>query len=165
MFKSLLFGGCALVLSLATALPMQAQKPPAPQPAPAKPAAPATPVSQGEMQKFALAVKQILTINQSSETQAIQAIRGEGLTEQRFTEILTSKTNPQQKPKTPVQPKEQQGYDRAVTKLVQIQKDNETKAEQAVRSQGLDVTRFNQIFEQVRSNPQMRQQVQQMIRQ
>lgn len=161
MFRNLLLGGCAIVLGMGASLPVMAQKAPT---APAQ-AAPATPVSKAEMQKFAGAVKQILTINKASEAQAVQAIRTEGLTEQRFTEILTSQSNPQQKPKSPVQPKEKQSYDRVVAKLVQIQKENETKAEQAVASQGLDVKRFNQIFDQVRSNPQMRQEVQQMIRQ
>lgn len=163
MFRNLLLGGCAIVLGFTTSLPAMAQKA---QPAPSAPAqaAPATTVSPAEVQKFAGAVKQILTINQASETQAVQAIRGEGLTEQRFTEILASQNNPQQKPKTPVQPKERQSYDRVVAKLVQIQKENETKAEQAVQAQGLNVKRFNEIFQQVRSNPQLRQEVQKMIR-
>jgi hypothetical protein len=37
--------------------------------------------------------------------------------------------------------------------------------ETAVKKEGLEIPRFNQIFQIVRTNPQLRQQVQQMIRQ
>ncbi len=158
MFRNLLVGGCAALIGLAVSLPALAQ-----QKAPSAQTAPAASVSSADVQKFAGAVKQILVLNKSSEAQAMDAIRKEGLTEQRFGEILSAQNNPQQKPAKPIAAQERQGYDRAVAKLVQIQKENESKAEQAVKSQGLDIKRFNQIFEQVRSNPQLRQEVKKMI--
>jgi 3-hydroxyisobutyrate dehydrogenase-like beta-hydroxyacid dehydrogenase len=159
MLKNLLVGGCVAFIGLTVSLPALAQ-----QKAPATQTAPAASLSQGDKQKFAGAVKQILALNKASEAEAMTAIRKEGLTEQRFSEILATRNNPQQKPQKPIEAKENQSYDRAVTQLVKIQKENETKAEQAVKSQGLDVKRFNQIFEQVRSNPQLRQEIQTMIR-
>ncbi|NDJ17505.1 DUF4168 domain-containing protein [Myxacorys almedinensis] len=158
MLKHILIGGCVIALGFGGALPTQAQTAPTPQ------AAPAPSVSAADMQKFASAVKQILSISRASEMAAGQAIQGEGLSAQRFDEIYKSQNEPKQKPKTEIQPKERQSYDRAIAKLVQIQQDNETKAAKAVQEQGLNPQQFNQIFQAVRSNPQLRQQVQDMIR-
>lgn len=160
MFKRVLIGGCVMALGLMGTLPANAQKAPAPAPQ----TAPATSVNSADMQKFANAVKEILTISKASEAAAGQAIRGEGLTEQRFDEIYKSQNEPKQKPTTAVQPKERQSYDRAIAKLVKIQQDNETKASKAVQNQGLNPQQFGQIFQAVRNDPKLRQQVQEMIR-
>jgi signal recognition particle subunit SEC65 len=162
MIKNALAAFCTVALLSAVHLPAQAQKPPAPT-APSSAPTAAQP-SKDEVQKFAGAIKQILTINKVSEAQAVQAIQGEGLTPQRFDEIYKSQADPKAKPATQVPAKERQSYDRAVAKLVAIQKDSQTKMEKAVQDQGLNVQRFNQIFEAIQKNPQLKQEVQQLIR-
>lgn len=159
MLKYALAASCTVALLFSAHIPAQAQSA-----APAPQAAPSAPVSKDEVQKFAGAIKQILVINRASESQAVQAIRGEGLTEQRFDEIYKVQREAKGKPTSQIPAKDQQSYDRAVTKLVQIQKDSETKMEKAVQSQGLNVQRFNQIFEAVQKNPQLKQEIQQIIR-
>ncbi len=158
--KCVLVACCTAVLVGAAYLPAQAQAP-----APAPQVAPATSVSKEEVQKFASAIKQILAINQASESEAVQAIKAEGLTEQRFDEIYKSQRDPKATPTAQVQPKERQGYDRVVAKLVQIQKDSDAKMEKAVQAQGLEVPRFNQIFEAAQKNPQLRQEIQTLVQQ
>ncbi|NJR49325.1 MAG: DUF4168 domain-containing protein [Leptolyngbyaceae cyanobacterium CSU_1_3] len=162
MIKNALAAFCTVALLSAVHLPAQAQKPPAPT-APSSAPTAAQP-SKDEVQKFAGAIKQILTINKVSEAQAVQAIQGEGLTPQRFDEIYKLQADPKAKPTTQVPAKERQSYDRAVAKLVAIQKDSQTKMEKAVQDQGLNVQRFNQIFEAIQKNPQLKQEVQQLIR-
>ncbi|MBW4439786.1 MAG: DUF4168 domain-containing protein [Plectolyngbya sp. WJT66-NPBG17] len=163
MIQRLLLGGCAVVVAGLVSLPVQAQQ--APQAPTSKPAPAAQSVTPAETRQFANAVKQVLVISQESETQATQAIRSEGLTEQRFDEIFRSQRDPQQKPSKPVESTEKQKYDRVLAKLVQLSKDNDAKVETAVKKEGLDIPRFNQIFQVVRANPQLRQQVQQLIQQ
>ncbi|MBE9014096.1 DUF4168 domain-containing protein [Pseudanabaenaceae cyanobacterium LEGE 13415] len=164
MIQRLLLGGCAILVASMVSLPVRAQQ--APQPT--RPA-PTTPQNQtvtpAETRQFANAVKQVLALSRQSEAQAVAAIRSEGLTEQRFDEIFRSERNPQQKPTKPVEASEKQRYDRALAKLVQLSKENDAKFESAVKKEGLEVPRFNQIFQIVRSNPQLRQQVQQLIQQ
>lgn len=164
MIQRLLLGGCAIVAAGLVSLPVHAQQSPQ---APANQSAPATnqAVTPAETRQFANAVKQVLAISRESESQASQVIRSEGLTEQRFDEIFRFQKNPQQKPSKPVESSEKQKYDRVLAKLVQLSKDNDAKVETAVKKEGLNVPRFNQIFQAVRSNPQLRQQVQEMIRQ
>ncbi len=158
--KRILVACCTAVLVGAAHLPAQAQAP-----APTTQAAPATPVSKEEVQKFVSVIKQILVINQASETEAVKAIKGEGLTEQRFDEIYKSQRDPKAAPTAQIQPRERQGYDRVVAKLVQLQKDSDAKMEKAVQAQGLDVQRFNQIFEAAQKNPELRQEIQKLVRQ
>ncbi len=164
MIQRLLFGGCAIVVAGLVSLPVHAQQSPQ---APASQPAPAAnqTVTPAETRQFANAIKQVLAISRESESQASQAIRGEGLTEQRFDEIFQSQRNPQQKPSKPVDANEKQKYDRVLAKLVQLSKDNDAKVETAVKKEGLNMPRFNQLVQAVRANPQLRQQVQQMIRQ
>lgn len=162
MIQRLLLSGCAILVAGLVSLPVRAQQTP-------QPTRPAPTVNQNvtpaETRQFANAVKQVLAISRQSESQAVAAIRSEGLTEQRFDEIFRSQRNPQQKPSKPVEAPEKQRYDRALAKLVQLSKDNDAKVESAVKKEGLDIPRFNQIFQIVRSNPQLRQQVQQLIQQ
>jgi Domain of unknown function (DUF4168) len=164
MFQRLLLSGCALMIGgLLSQMPIRAQQAPATKPAPNQPVNQT--VSAAEKRQFANAVKQVLSISREAEGQATQAIRAEGLTEQRFDEIFRSQNNPQQRPTKPVEATERQKYDRVIAKLTQISKDNDTKVETAVKKEGLGIPRFNQIFQMVRSNPQLRQEVQQMLRQ
>lgn len=165
MIQRLLIGGCTILVAGLVSLPVRAQQTPQTPQAP-RPAQPTNQtVSPAETRQFANAVKQVLAISRQSESQAVQAIRSEGLTEQRFDEIFRSERNPQQKPTKPVQAAEKQQYDRALAKLVQLGKDNDAKVESALKKEGLDMPRFNQIFQIVRANPQLRQQVQQLIQQ
>lgn len=163
MIQRLLLSGCVLVIGGLCQMPVQAQTPTS-KPAPTSQPANQT-VTPAETRQFANAVKQVLAISREAEKQATQAIQSEGLTEQRFDEIFRSQNNPQQKPSKPVETGERQKYNRVIAKLTQISKDNDSKVETAVKKEGLEIPRFNQIFQIVRSNPQLRQQVQDMIRQ
>ncbi len=160
MVKNLL-AGCSLLVVLAVgSLPAQAQNP-SPAPAPSQ-SAPAN-VSPDELKKFAGAIKKVLVIAQGMETDMVQAVKKEGLTEQRFNEIHQSRQNPSAKPTQQVTPKEDQSYKQALTQLTQIQKDAQTKMDQAVESEGLKVDRFNQIFAAVQKDPNLRQEVRKLM--
>jgi hypothetical protein len=136
-----------------------AEKPPAPQPA----APAATPVSPEELQKFSKIVKQLLVLGKDAEAQIAQAIKKEGLTEERFGEIYASQNNPQAKPARQVTPKEQQSYNQALTNVRQIQESADAKLQSLVKQEGLEVQRFNQIFAAIQRDPKLRQEVQKMI--
>jgi len=189
MMKHIL-AGCSLLVAVAvSSLPAQAQNAPAPaaQPAPAtkpapvtKPApaagsapaaspAPTSPataqekVSPEELKKFASATKQLLAIVNDTESQMVQAVEKQGLSQTRFNEIYQSKQNPNAKPATQITSKEEASYKQAVTQLTQLQKDAQTKMDQVVQAQGLPMDRFNQIFAAVQKDPQLKQEVRKMI--
>ncbi len=162
MLKQLLTGGSILILVL-VGMPAQAQTQ-NPAPKPPAPASPQAPVSPAELQKFAKSVKQILMIEQGAQTEMAQAIKAEGLSEGRFIEIYQTQQNSQAQPKTAVTPQEKQKYDKAFTKLGEIEKKTQSKLVQVLQKEGLEVKRFNEILVAVRGNPSLREQVQQLLK-
>jgi hypothetical protein len=160
--RKALLASCSLLVVLAMgSVPVLAQSPsPAPKPAPA---APQGQVSQEELKKFAATIKKLLVINQDMENQMVQAVQKTGLSEQRFSDIHQAKKNPSAKPTPQVTPKEEQSYSQAVAQLTQIQKDAQTKMDQAVQSEGLGTERFNQIFSMVQKNPDLKQELRKLI--
>jgi hypothetical protein len=156
-----LLAGCSLlvVLSLGS-LPVQAETP---KPAPVTPVPSPVTISPDELKKFASAVKKVLIIARETDDQMVQVVQKEGLSEARFNEIYQVKKDPSKQPKTPITPLEQKTYDQILTKLAQVQKDAQTKMDQAVLAEGLQVERFSQIFNTVRKDPKLRQEVQRMM--
>ncbi|MBD2037958.1 DUF4168 domain-containing protein [Leptolyngbya sp. FACHB-321] len=139
------------------------QTAPAATPAPTKPATAQEKVSPEELKKFASATKQLLAIVNDTESQMVQAVEKQGLSQTRFNEIYQSKQNPNAKPATQITSKEEASYKQAVTQLTQLQKDAQTKMDQVVQAQGLPMERFNQIFAAVQKDPQLKQEVRKMI--
>ena len=185
-----ILAGCSLLVAVAvSSLPAQAQNAPAPaakpapatqtapaakpapatqtapaaSPAPTKPATTQEKVSPEELKKFASATKQLLAIVNDTESQMVQAVEKQGLSQTRFNEIYQSKQNPSAKPATQITSKEEASYKQAVTQLTQLQKDAQTKMDQVVQAQGLPMERFNQIFAAVQKDPQLKQEVRKMI--
>lgn len=145
------------------AQPQQTRPQPQTQPAPQRQPAPQAEVSQQDLQKFANTVKKLQPIQQQAETQIMQIIQQQKLSEQRFGEIYQSRQNPQAKPTTAITPEENKRFDQAAVKIQELQKTTQSRMEKAVREEGLEIPRFNQIFIAIRSNPALLQKVQQMI--
>ena len=178
MIKQLLTGFCLLILLFTVSLPAYAQTQPAPIVQPAKPnpvvkpvqpapvqSAPSQPapaqsvISKTDLDKFAGAIKQMLTINQTSELQIAQVIKTEGLAEQRFREIYIAERDPKAKPAQAITAPEKQSYDRAVAQIVKIQQADEAQMEKVITGQGLELKRFNEIFEVVQKNSDLQKEV------
>lgn len=149
-------------------LSQQAPKPesvqsPKPKPLPQVQQAPQGEISQEELQKFANAVKKLQPIQQEADTQITQAIQQQNLSQKRFGEIYQARRNPQAKPTTAITPEETKKFDQVGAKIQDIEQATQSKMERAVRDEGLDIQRFNQIFAAIRQNPALLQKVQQMI--
>lgn len=160
MLRSLL-ASALLGLLTVTSLPAQAQNTAPANPAPAT--APQQAVSPQELKQFAVAVRGMLVIARDTEKQMSQAVEKTGLTPARFNEIYLFKRDPATKLTKPVSVNEQKSFDDALSQLTKIEQDAQKKMNSAVQAQGLDLPRFNQIFAAVRSDPKLRQEVQQLI--
>ncbi len=168
MLKQILAGGSVLALVLVGSLSAQAQAPtPAPSPRPPAPqgqqGAPAPQVSPEEVQKFANAVRQLQGIQQQAQTEMVQAVERTGLSAQRFTEISRSQREPQTQLSQAVTAQERQKFQQASARVGEIQQSTQSRMEQAVQTQGLEVQRFNQIFAAVQQDPSLLQRVQQIL--
>lgn len=147
--------------------PANTQTPAAPSQSPNQPPtqqAPQAQVSQEELKKFANAVKKLQPIQQGALSQISQAIQQQKLSEKRFGEIYQSRQNPQAQATAKVTPEESKRFAQANAQIEQIQQSTQSKMEQTVKSVGLEIPRFNQIFVAIRQNPNLLEQVRQMLR-
>jgi Domain of unknown function (DUF4168) len=125
-------------------------------------------VSEAELQKFAKVIPQLQEIQQSAQQQVSEAIQSAGLSEDRFRELYTAQqpaaggaTAPQAS--TPATPQEREAVQEVVAQLETIKNETQTRREQAVTSQGLQLNRFNEILTAVRQDADLQQQLQRML--
>jgi len=162
MLKQILSGGsmCALLLTGSLSAQAQTQTPPSrPQPQ----QAPQVQVPPAELQKFAKTIKQLQAMQQQAQTAIVQVVQREGLSEARFVQIYQAQQNPQAQPKPAVTSQEKQKFAKAFTQAGQIQQQTQSKMQQVVQQQGLEVQRFNQILTVVKQDPTLRQKVLQLM--
>ncbi len=125
---------------------------------------PAAAVSPAELQKFAKVIPQLQEIQKSAQQQVSEAIKKAGLSEGRFRELYGVQQSPTAtQPSTPATPQEQQAVQQVVSQLETIQSDVQTRRVQAVQSQGLELTRFNEILTAVRQDSDLQKQLQQIL--
>lgn len=188
MLKQLLVGSSLCAGLWMVALPVQAQTPgsqapdtEAPSPRPAQPTTPApgntapnatpgttaptnTEVSDGEIEKFANAIKEFQTIQQDAQQQATQILEGEQLSWERFNQILQSQRNPEAQPASPeVSAAERQRFDQAISKLDELRQSTNQRMDQALASQQLERQRFAEILAMVRQDSGLRQRIEQEL--
>lgn len=120
-------------------------------------------VTPEELAKFAEAFKQLRAIEMEAEQRMAQAVQEEGLTPQRFVEIGQSQQGEAPASAAGVSAEEQQQFEKALVKVREILQNTQERKYQAVQSQGLEVERFQEIIAAVQQNPQLKQQVQQML--
>jgi len=168
MYKQLLTGSFLITLLFAVGLPARAQTtteqaPASQEPASQEPAAPQKEVSSEELQRFANAVKQILTIEQDYQGRMAQAVENTGLSAERYIEIRKSQDSSTAQPSAEMSQEEKQNYEQANAQVTQLVQEADSKKKEAVQAQGLDLQRFNEIFAAIQQDPSLQQQVQQMI--
>jgi hypothetical protein len=133
------------------------------------------------LQKFARALQEVRGLQNQAQNDMLQALQSEGLTPERFNQIAeatqrrtpgnstrpnaagTPEGIPSQQSGANVSSEDRQRFERVVQQLTQIQQAARGKQEQAVTASGLSVQQFNQIFAAVRQNPQLQEQVRNLI--
>ncbi len=138
---------------------------PAPQASPS-PAADSSPVSQAEVEKFASAIKQFQTIRQGAQQQATEILAGEELSADRFQQILQTQRDPQAPAPTPAVTSQEQGqFERAISKLEELNQATRAQMTQAVESQGIEPERFSQILAQAQQDAGLRARIEEQLNQ
>ncbi|GEM_PF-2123606 len=139
--------------------------PTSPQAPSAAPGTPAAPVSEAELQKFAKVIPELQKIQQSAQQQVTEEIQKAGLSEGRFRELYdVQQSSDATQASTPATPQEQQAVQQVVSQLETIKSETQTLRVQAVQSQGLELTRFNEILTAVlRQDSDLQQQLQRIL--
>jgi hypothetical protein len=183
MLKQILAGGTFLLLVVLGSLPAQSQTPvpptteptepsaqelePSAQPTPPTEAEPASPVqaqpqpaaevSSEDIEKFARAIAQLQTIQQETQTELLQIVEGQGLTPDRFNQIAEAQQNPQAATDVEISDEELQSFEQAANEITAVRQQTQTRFQEAVQAEGLEVEQFNQILAAVQQDPALQQ--------
>ena len=152
--------------SMSPALQTPSATPASPQNPSVAPATgtPAAAISPAELQKFAEVIPQLQEIQKSAQQQVSEAVKKAGLSEDRFRELYGVQQSPTaSQASTPATPQEQQAVQQVVSQLETIKSEAQTRRVQAVESQGLELTRFNEILTAVRQDSDLQQQLQRIL--
>ncbi len=115
-----------------------------------------------ELQQFVQVLKRWKNIDQESQGKMVQVIKVEGLSPERFVEILKQQQAPNASdPELSADDKSK--MEKIITKFQQIEQDAIPKKEKAIISQGLEVQRFAQIQRIIQQDPTLKQKVQKMM--
>lgn len=169
MPRPIVAGSAALVLFVlgSTSSIAQGQEPvpDTSQPVPETPQPELSPseVNSQELQQFANVLREVERIRQERQPEIAQAIESEGLSPERFEELLAAEQNPQDQTLAEVSPEELEQFERARTEILQIQDEFRSDMQQVVEAEGLDMQRFQEIYFALEQDPALRQELQQIL--
>jgi hypothetical protein len=148
---------CAMIVFLGSATSALAQEP-AEQPSVQARAD----FSDDELKSFVKASKKITSIQMETEQKMVQAIENEGLTVDRFHQILEQQRNPDTSA-TETSANELKSFNNAAQAIIRENKKVEEKMAASIEEEGIDVATFNQIMVAYQQNTGIQRRVDQMI--
>ena len=118
--------------------------------------------SDEELEKFAGAVMQVMTIQQQGQAEMIEIIEDHGMTVERFNEIMMQT---QEMPLEQVEAteEEKETYLEVIEKIDEIQIGLEAELIEAIEEEGLDIEKYEEIMQEYQQNPELQQLIQQML--
>ncbi len=155
MLKQFLIGTIAFTLSLSVNVPVFAQSS-------VTIAQASEEVGQGDLEKFANALVRIKVIEQQVLISIIQQFKNQGFSQERFEAIVQA-----QQSQTPLEPElteeEKTKLAEINSQISAIRQQATSQMEQAVKAQDLNIERYREILEMVRQNPELKEQVEQIV--
>ena len=115
-----------------------------------------------ELEKFAGAVMQVMTIQQEGQGEMIGIIEEHGMTVERFNEIMMQA---QEMPLEQVEAteEEKETYLEVIEKIDEIQIGLEEELVEAIEEEGLNIEKYEEIMQEYQQNPELQQLIQQML--
>lgn len=114
-----------------------------------------TTVSDEEISKFAVTFQKMRMINQQMQMEMTEVVSNEGMEVARFNEIHTAKMNPEAEIETTDNEEEQ--YQKIITEIEASSQQFQKKMENTVRDGGLSLARYEQIVNQLDSDPALQE--------
>lgn len=119
--------------------------------------------SDNELKSFVKASKKITSIQMETEQKMVEAIENEGLTVDRFHQILDQQRNPDTSA-TETSQNELKSFNNAAQAIILENKKVEEKMAASIEEEGIDVETYNQIMVAYQQNTGIQRRVDQMIK-
>jgi len=118
--------------------------------------------SDDELQQFANAVVQVISIQQEGQTEMIAAIEEHDMTVQRFNEI---NMQAQQMPLEDVEATEEEleNFEKASATVEEVQIELEDVLIGTIEEEGLSLEKYEEIMAEYQQNPELQQRIQEMM--
>lgn len=123
-----------------------------------------TDFEDSELQQFAKAAGKMIVIQQETEQKMIEVIEEEELDVNKFNEIMTAQQN-QQTQDLEASEEDLQKFDKAATKIVQMQQEVQGEMVEAIQEEGLEPQKYEQILLAYQSDPEVKAKVDAYIQQ
>ncbi len=118
--------------------------------------------SDEELEKFANAILQVMTIQQEGQAEMIEIIEDHGMTVERFNEIMMQA---QEMPLEQVEATEEEKevYLEVIEQIDEIQIELEEELVEVIEDEGLSIEKYEEIMQEYQQNPELQQLIQQML--
>jgi hypothetical protein len=117
--------------------------------------------SDNELQSFVKANEKVMTIQMEAEQNMIKAIKNEGLTLERFNEILEQQRDPQRGTETPAEDLE--SFNNAAKVILEENARVEKEMTSSVEAEGIDIETYKQIMLAYQQNPTIQGRVNKIV--
>lgn len=118
-------------------------------------------ISDSTLRVFANILPQVNQMQMQSQQEMVKKVQESGLDVQRFNEIAQSQQNPNQP--SDATEAEMKSFQAAMKEVQAIQKNMNAQLQQVITSNGMSVSRFQEIAQAVNSDKALQQKVQQMM--
>jgi hypothetical protein len=119
--------------------------------------------SDDELKSFVKANEKVMAIQMESEQKMIEAIEDEGLTVERFNEILEQQRDPSRGTET--SPEELTSFNNAAQMILQENDKIEKQMTTSVEEEGIDIATYKQIMVAYQQRPDLQARVHEILKQ
>ncbi|MEX0593643.1 MAG: DUF4168 domain-containing protein [Balneolaceae bacterium] len=156
-----MFAGLFALLLMATAVSAQQMQP---QQQPQQPQAPAPDeISDDELLTFVATSDAIRPIQEEAQMDMRGVIEEEGISIQRFQQLMMAMQNPQMADQVEMSAEEEQSIQEMEPKLVEIETAASEEITSEIANQGLDVDRYQAIYMSLQQHPELMERLQAMM--
>jgi hypothetical protein len=119
--------------------------------------------SDDELKSFVKANEKVMTIQMEGEQKMIEAIEDEGLTVNRFHEILEQQRDPQRGSETATSAEELKSFNNAAQVILEENAKLEEQMTTSIHEEGIDVETYQQIMVAYQQIPSIQNRVNKMV--
>lgn len=117
--------------------------------------------SDNELKSFVKANEKVTVIQMEAEQKMIKAIEGEGLTVERFNQILEQQRDPSRASETSVE--ELQSFNNAAQVILEENTRIEKEMTSSIEEEGIDIETYKQIMVAYQQNPDVQSRVNKFV--
>ncbi|MFP4133631.1 MAG: DUF4168 domain-containing protein [Halothece sp.] len=162
-------GSIASIFMLGSTLEAQAQQQqqqqqqaPDQQQMPATPEGSSIDVDQEELERFADAFRVVQRIQEESRQEMAEAIEQEGLTIEEYNQMFRQQQQPEAE-ESEMSSEKQEQFQQADNRISEIEEEAQNEIESAITDKGMEMQRFEEIWVSIQQDPELQQEVQEIL--